>query len=159
MKVLFVSRQNTARSILAEASLNALSKGRFHALSCGSPQHLGTAFHPMALQALRKAGLAPPAGPCKSWDAVARGVHRLDFVITLSADVEGQEPPWPGQPVTALWAYPDVAMATDRGSGVPEAMVQTLHSLRRRLELFTSLPMRGDRAELRWDLRDLGFLA
>lgn len=157
--VLFVSRRNTARSILADACLNALSKGRMQAFSCGSPQHVGRAPHPSALQALAKAGFATPQGPCKSWDFIARGPRRMDFVITLAEDMEVEVPRWPGQPETALWAYPDMVLTGDLGGDVYEGMLQTLYSLRRRLELLVSLPIRGvDRSDLRKDLRDLGYM-
>lgn len=158
VNVLFVSRRNTVRSVLAEALLSALSKGRFRAFSCGSPKYLGGVFHPMALQTLLKAALLPPAGSCKSWDVFNRGSHRMDFVITLSAGVEGEAPSWLGQPRTALWPCPDILDDGDFGASVQDGMAQTLYSLKRRMDLFTSLPMRANCGDLSGDVRDIGYL-
>jgi protein-tyrosine-phosphatase len=158
--VLFVSRRNTARSVLAEACLNAIGKGRFKGYSCGSPRHLGLAASPAALQALAKGGIAPPGPPCQSWDLFTRnGAPHMDFVITLDEDLVSVAPSWPGQPETALWSYPDPITASDLGANGYDAMVKTLYSLRRRLELLVSLPMHtANRADLRLDVRDLGYM-
>lgn len=147
------------RSILAEACLAHLDPKRFSALSCGQPTQLARDLHPAALAALQSAGIPPPAHAPRSWDALARSSSPVaDFVITLDADTEPRQPPWPGQPAAALWAYPDVAAGDDADKTAHEA-VQLLFSLRRRLELLVSLPMQGvDRAAVRSDVRDLGYM-
>lgn len=80
----------------------------------------------------------------------------MDFVITLDADTASEHPRWNGQPETALWGYASTA-ATKKGEGhLGVAAIQTLVSLRRRIELLVSLHSRvEDRSELRQDLRDL----
>jgi arsenate reductase len=81
-----------------------------------------------------------------------------EFVITLDATTEARQPSWPGQPDGALWAYPDVADGSDPEKVAHDA-VQLLFSLRRRLELLVSLPLHGgDRAAVRSDVRDLGYM-
>ncbi len=103
--------------------------------------------------------MAVPQRPPRSWDELARAnPSGADFVITLDAYSESLEPPWPGQPDAALWAYPDVAAEADPEQ-VAHAAVQMLFSLRRRLELLVSLPMQGaDRSAVRSDVRDLGYM-
>lgn len=83
----------------------------------------------------------------------------MDFVINLADEVHDQMPMWPGQPPTALWSYPDIIAGADLGRDVGKDMVQMLYSLRRRLELFVSLPMRNkDREALSSDVRDMAYM-
>ena len=82
--VLFLCTGNSARSIMAEAILNApaMNRGNFTAYSAGS--HPKPDVPPLALETLAGAGL-PVDGPrSKSWDEFqvpgAPGIH---FVVTV----------------------------------------------------------------------------
>lgn len=158
--VLFTSQRNSVRSILAQACLNQLGSGRFRAFSCGVPSQLASKPDPLALEALVNAGFQVDGLSCKGWDEfVGSRSIQMNFVINLSDEAHDQMPKWPGQPPTALWNYPDIVSGALRGSDVGKDMVQTLHSLRRRLELFVSLPMRTkDREALRSDVRDMAYM-
>ncbi|MDM0035761.1 protein tyrosine phosphatase [Variovorax sp. J22P271] len=159
--VVFVSRRNTLRSILAEACLLHLDRERrFAAYSCGQPGQVGRMVHPAAASALASAAIALPPSPPRSWDDLVRlSSLRPDFVITLEPSVEGLEPRWPGQPATAEWAYPDIAAAEADARDTAHSAILMLYSLRRRLELLVSLPMAGtDRSALHADVRDLAHL-
>lgn len=157
--VIFVSRRNSLRSILAEACLAHLDPTRFSAHSCGQPGQLASEIHPAAIGALKSASMPVPDRPPRSWDDFARSNSPVaDFVITLDAACQPLEPSWPGQPDAALWVYPDVAAGKDVEETAHGA-IQLLFSLRRRLELLVSLPMQGaDRAAIRSDVRDLGYM-
>lgn len=160
--VLFVSKRNSMRSVLARACLEHVGKGRFKGLSCGQPQLVSEAPHPAALMAIASAGIALRADSPFDWTHFARnGSPRADFVITMDESLEHLLPSWPGQPDTALWAYPDIL---NNGSTTDADILRAgglmLHSLRRRLEIFASLPMAlADRAAVRHDIRDLGYLS
>ena len=107
--VLFLCTGNSARSILAEALLNARGGGRFRAFSAGS--HPKGAVHPLALEALRAHGIAVDDPRSKSWDEFAEsGAPRLDVIITV-CDAAAKEtcPIWPGQPATEHWSIEDPA--------------------------------------------------
>ena len=51
-----------------------------------------------------------------------------------------QCPYWPGQPATAHWGYADPSAVEGNDAQRLEAFRQTLHAIRRRLELLVNLP-------------------
>lgn len=140
LNVLFLCTGNSARSILAEALLNHLGKGRFRAHSAGS-QPVGS-VHPLAIEALTHAGIAATGLRSKSWDEFTRtDAPHMDLVITLCDDAAGETCPcWPGQPATAHWDYPDPAAVTGPHESRLAAFEHTLREMARRLELFINLP-------------------
>lgn len=157
--VMFVSRRNSLRSVLAEACLAHIGSKRFAVFSCGNPEFLAKDVHPAALGALVSAGIPVPSQPRRSWSDLARlGAPRADFVITLDESTVVDQPIWPGQPDSASWPFPDAAALGEREK-VAHAAIHTLYALRRRLELLISLPLHGaDRAAIRSDVRDMAHL-
>ncbi|MFO0440988.1 MAG: arsenate reductase ArsC [Betaproteobacteria bacterium] len=155
--VLFVCTGNTARSIMAEGLLNHMGRGRFKAYSAGSmPKGV---VHPAALKVLND--LRAPTGEVrsKSWSEFAQsGAPKLDFVFTVCDNAAGEVcPVWPGQPMSAHWGVEDPAAF----EGTPEQVDHKFHEvaqiLKRRIELFLSLPMRSlDKLSLQNELRDIG---
>ena len=142
LNVLFLCTHNSARSILAEAMLNHLGKGRFQAFSAGSSPRENQQPNPLGLETLRQAGIATDGLHSKSWDVFAASdAPHMDLVITVCDNAAGEVCPyWPGQPATAHWGYADPSEGD--GSDVDKrlAFTQTLHQIRRRLELFINLP-------------------
>lgn len=159
-KVLFVSKENAARSLLAQACLRHLGKARFRAYSCGIPAWSNGQPNHWTLLTLQTAGMAINGLHCKGWTEFVRsGAPKMDFVISLDEDAANQHPVWPGQPETALWAYPALDLARKNGMDVALATLQTLHSLRRRIELLICLHSKAARrSDLRLDLRDMAHL-
>jgi arsenate reductase (thioredoxin) len=157
--VIFVSQRNSLRSILAQACLAHLGADRFLALSCGRPGMLADAMHPAAIGALNSASMPAPNHRPRDWNDLSRpSAPRAEFVITLDEASSSFQPRWPGQPDAALWVFPDVVAVGDPEK-VAHLAIQTLYALRRRLELFVSLPLHGtDRAAIRSDLRDLAHM-
>ncbi|MDM0087895.1 MULTISPECIES: protein tyrosine phosphatase [unclassified Variovorax] len=156
LRIVFISRRNSLRSVLAEACLSHLNPTKFVVSSGGQPGQVAAQFHPAAIGALNSAGIALPAGRPKAWDAVLRrGAPVADFVITLDAELPQSAPRWPGQPEVATWPFPDIAVGMD-AEETAVAAIRMLYALRRRLELLSSLPLRGaDRSAVRGDVRDL----
>lgn len=143
LNVLFLCTGNSARSILAEAIINnlSISRGKFKGYSAGS--HPRGEVHPMALELLGKYGFSTEGFRSKNWDefAAPHGVP-LDFVFTVCDKAAGEQCPfWPGQPMTAHWGVPDPAAI----EGDPEQQFRAFQDaflvLRRRIELFASLPL------------------
>jgi protein-tyrosine-phosphatase len=158
LNVLFLCTHNSARSILAEATLNHLSKGRFKAYSAGSSPRENQTPNPLALQTLEKAGISTDGLSSKTWDIFALpDAPHMDLVITVCDNAAGEVCPfWPGQPATAHWGYADPSEAVGSDEVKLEAFKQTLHQIKRRLELFTSLPVASlNKMALETTARDL----
>jgi protein-tyrosine-phosphatase len=139
--VLFLCTGNSARSILAEAILNALGHGTFHAYSAGS-QPKGE-VHPLALDQLRKAHLPTEGFRSKSWSEFAvPGAPAMDFVFTVCDNAANEVcPVWPGHPMTAHWGVPDPAAVQGTEDEKQKAFLTAYLQLQRRIELFLALPL------------------
>lgn len=155
--VLFVCTGNSARSIMAEALLNALGRKRFVASSAGS--HPAGQVNPLALKTLAGHGLPTEGLRSKSWDEFAGpDAPPLHFVITVCDRAAGEVcPVWPGQPMTAHWGLPDPAAVEGDDATRERAFLDAFVTLKRRIELMLSLPMAAlDRMSLQKSLRDIG---
>lgn len=158
LNVLFLCTHNSARSILAEALLNAMGQGRFRAYSAGSSPRPNQQPHPLGLQALRAAGIATEGLRSKGWDEFAApGAPAMDLIITVCDDAAGEVCPiWPGHPATAHWGYADPSAGRGSDADKLEAFRHTLHAIRRRLDLLISLPPdKLERARLQDTARSL----
>lgn len=156
-QVLFICTGNSARSILAEALMNDLGRGRFAAHSAGS--HPRGEVHPLALQTLARHGVAAQGARSKSWDEFARpGAPELDFAFTVCDQAAGEVcPVWPGQPMTAHWGLPDPAAVQGPEDLQRKAFTDAFVTLRRRIELMLALPLDSlDRMALQTQVRDIG---
>ncbi len=139
--VLFLCTGNSARSILAETYLNAMGKAHFHAFSAGS--HPGGTVNPHALDVLTSAKLPVEGLRSKSWDEFALpGAPHMDFVFTVCDDAAGELcPVWPGHPMTAHWPFEDPAAFVGSPDATRRKFVEVFMQVRRRIDLFTSLPI------------------
>lgn len=142
LKVLFLCTHNSARSILAEALLNDMGAGRFKAYSAGSSPRDNQQPNPLGLQVLQKAGISTEGLRSKSWDEFATpDAPQMDLIITVCDNAAGEVCPiWPGHPATAHWGYADPSEGDGTDEQKLEAFRQTLHAMKRRLELLVSLP-------------------
>lgn len=153
--ILILCTGNSARSILAEAVINNLGSGRFHAFSAGSfPK--GT-VHPMALEVLQTAGLPTQGLRSKSWDEFSGAdAPAIDIIITVCDNAAGEVCPiWPGHPVTAHWGIEDPAAV--EGDGQRHAFETALRYLTNRINLLLALPIESiDEITLKAKLREIG---
>ena len=134
---LFLCTGNSARSQMAEALINVMSRGAFRGYSAGS-QPAGR-VQPLAAKMIADLGYPAESLRSKSWDEfVGPDAPRMDFVITVCDNAAGEVcPVWPGQPALAHWGIPDPARTPDD----PEAFKQAWLILRRRIELLLALPL------------------
>jgi len=142
INVLFLCTHNSARSILAEAILNHIGGGRFKAFSAGSSPRDNQKPNPIGLETLQQAGISTEGLRSKSWDEFALpDAPHMDLIITVCDNAAGEVCPyWPGQPATAHWGYADPSAGEGSDTEKAEAFRQTLHAIRRRLDLLVNLP-------------------
>lgn len=162
LNVLFLCTHNSARSILAEATLNHLAQGRFKAYSAGSSPRENQQPNPLALQVLNNAGISTEGLHSKSWDEFGKPDSPvMHLVITVCDNAAGEVcPHWPGQPATAHWGYADPSEVEGDEVKKLEAFRQTLLAIRRRLDLLINLPPEKlERAMVQQAARDLSRVA
>ncbi|NDH63001.1 MAG: ArsR family transcriptional regulator [Alphaproteobacteria bacterium] len=155
--VLFLCTHNSARSLMSEALLQQIGKGKFNAYSAGSEP--ARAPMPEVMAKLQTLGHDVGRLRCKSWDEfTGPDAPRMDFVIALCDVLQGQQCPDFGEkPVTAAWPLPDPAKFS--GSVVERTtMINELYGMiRRRLEIFVNLPYASlDRMALKKRLDEIG---
>src|SRR4029434_5462804 len=138
--VLFLCTGNSARSIMAEAILNSIGKGRFRAYSAGS--HPTGNVNPFALELLERNRLATSLLRSKDLDEFfPPGAARMNFVFTVCDQAASEPcPVWPGQPMSAHWGVPDPAAVQGSDESKRAAFLKAYTDLYRRISLFTSLP-------------------
>ena len=155
--VLFLCTGNSARSILGEALLNSLGKGRFRAWSAGS--HPGGRVNPFALEILSRNGFATEGLRSKSWDEFAApGAPEFDFIFTV-CDAAAAEtcPVWPGHPMSAHWGIPDPAAVEGDDETKRRAFRGAFSRLPRRISLLVNLPVQSlDKLSLQKELGEIG---
>ena len=155
--VLFLCTQNSARSIIAEALLEKIGRGRFRAYSAGS----APAREPMpeVIERLTALGHDVSHLHSKSWDEF-KGPHapRMDFIIALCDAPNNQFcPDFGAQFVTGAWPLPDPAQFSGSATERTTLLNELYAMIRRRIEIFTSLPFDSlDRMAIKARLDEIG---
>ena len=155
--VLFLCTHNSARSIMAEVIINYVGRGRFRGFSAGSQP--ATEPNPFALATLERLHFPTDGLYSKNWDEFAKpDAPVMDFVLTVCDNAAGEVcPVWPGQPITAHWGVEDPSQFQGTDEEKNREFGRVAHILRRRIELFTSLPLEKlDRLKLQQQLKDIG---
>ncbi len=157
LNVLFICTGNSARSIMAEALLRDIGKGRIRAFSAGTKPAPAVNRHALALLGQLGhdvSGLAP-----KDLSVFeAPDAPEMDFVFTV-CDRAALEPCpiWPGRTVTAHWGLPDPASVEGSEAEIMDAFRAAYATLRRRAELFCALPLENlERMRLQAELDRIG---
>jgi arsenate reductase len=101
-RVLFMCSHNSARSQMAEGFLRALAPDRFEVQSAGTR---ATRVHPLAIAAMKEAGIDISRQRSKSVDEVGEG---WDVVVTV-CDSHCPIPPRSGMKLS--WRFPDPSLA------------------------------------------------
>lgn len=128
---------------MAEALANhpAIADGKFRAFSAGS--HPRGTVDPLAIELLERHHISTAGLRSKSWDEFTTpDTPHMHFVFTVCDQAAAEPcPVWPGQPITAHWGVPDPAAFTTSCDERVRAFRHAFFVLRRRIELFASLPI------------------
>ena len=154
--VLFISRRNSARSLMAEGVVNRHGKGNFQAFSAGV-EPTDTA-DPVALEVLEQAGYSTQDLRPKHWSEFGRpDAPQFDFVFTLSATASREKfPDRPGKPASAHWRYSDLIKVEGYAWQKGRNYGRTLQALERQMRVFMQLSFaRHDRIALQSSLDQL----
>lgn len=141
--VLFVCTGNSARSILSEATLNAMAPERFRAYSAGS--HPTGRVNPFALRQLQASGIPAAQYRSKSWDEFSGpDAPPLDIVVTVCDSAAAEScPAYYGDFITTHWGLEDPAAVTGSDAEILAAFADAHRIIRHRLEQLIRLPIEG----------------
>lgn len=158
MNILFLCTGNSCRSVLAEATFNALAGPELRAMSAGS--HPTGTIHPRSLALLQREGISTEGLHSKSWV----GLPSIpDIVITVCDNAAGETcPAYLGQVLRSHWGVDDPAKATGTDAEIDARFEQAYRTLRARIEAFLTLPidrLRHDREQLKVALDRIGTLS
>ncbi len=158
-RVLFLCTGNSARSVLAEATLRAWAGNRFEVFSAGS-QPTGT-VNPYALAQIAAEGMSTTGLRSKSWNEFAvEGAAPMDLVITVCDAAAAESCPVVfGDFLRAHWGLPDPA-SIEGDDAAKEAFRQAHRVVKARLMALLALPASvwEDRAVLKEALDRIGFV-
>lgn len=149
-RILFLCTGNSARSILAEATLRAWAGDRFEVASAGS-QPTGR-VNPFALQQLAAEGIATAGLRSKSWDEFAAAdAAPMDLVVTVCDAAAAEACPVVfGDFLRVHWGLPDPAAVEGDDAARRAAVARAHGTIKARLLALLALPAAtwDDRAAL-----------
>ena len=139
--VLFLCTGNSARSIMAEALVTTMGKGRFKGYSAGSQP--GGTVNPFAIEQVANTGYLVDALRSKSWEefGIPDAPH-MDFIFTVCDNAAGETCPyWPGHPMSAHWGFEDPAAVVGTDEEKRAAFQRIFRQIMARMNIFVSLPL------------------
>lgn len=154
INVLVLCTGNSCRSILGEALINHLGKGRFRAYSAGS-RPVGK-VNENALATLARHGLPTEGYSSQSWEEFEE--TPIDILITVCDSAAGEAcPVYLGTAVRGHWGLPDPAHVTGSREVVEAAFEATYAALEKRIQKLLALPVETmSRQELTEALNRIG---
>lgn len=157
--VLFLCTGNSARSVMAEALVTILGKGRFQGFSAGSKP--GGTVNPFAIEQIKQFQPDYPTTTLrsKSWDEFAAvDALKMDLIITVCDNAAGEACPfWPGRPATAHWGFEDPAAVDGSDQQKRAAFSQIFQQLLNKIRSFCELKIETmDAATLQQTIQNIG---
>lgn len=139
--VLVLCTGNSARSIMSEALINVLGKGRFYAYSAGSKP---TGFvNPFAAEQAQSIGYSLEYVRSKSWDEFSQPESpHMDIVITVCDSAAGESCPlWRGTPIKVHWGFEDPSHVDGTDEEKRQAFAHTFGLIRQKIQRLVDLPI------------------
>lgn len=159
-RVLFLCTGNSARSVLAEATLRAWAGDRFEAFSAGSRP--AGQINPYALGQLAAEGLSIAGLRSKSWDEFSGDdAASMDLIVTVCDSAAAEACPIVfGDFVRTHWGLPDPAAVEGTDEEKREAFRRAHRTIQARLQAFLALPAAvwSDRMALKEALDRIGLV-
>jgi arsenate reductase (thioredoxin) len=156
MHILFLCTGNSCRSILAEATFNALAPEDMRAMSAGSKPK--GEIHPRSIALLKREGIATEGYFSKSWDNLP---ETPDIVITVCGNAAGETcPAYLGKVIRAHWGVDDPDGVTGTEAEIEASFVNAYTILRKRIEAFLALDadVFNDDNKLKAALNNIGLI-
>jgi len=156
VNILFLCTGNSCRSILAEATFNALAPAGMKAMSAGS-KPTGE-VHPLSIALLKREGIPTEGYHSKSWENLPK---TPDIVITVCGNAAGETcPAYLGNVMRAHWGVEDPAKATGTEAEINASFAKAYLILRRRIEAFLAIDFENisDHSEIKKQLDSIGKL-
>ena len=155
--ILFLSTGNAARSLMAEALLNAKGSDRFTARSAGY-QPL-PAPHPDTLALLEAEGFRTESLHTKGWGEFLASAHilKVDVIVTLSEEARLNCPVWPDDPVKVHWTLDD-PLGADRADVREWKFRKSFSTLESRINALVRGKLPQTPSELFLQLKDIGMV-
>ncbi len=137
--VLVLCTGNSARSIMSEALINVLGKGRFYAYSAGS-QPTGH-VNPFAAEQAQSIGYPMENVRSKSWDEFSQPESpKMDIVITVCDSAAGESCPlWRGTPIKVHWGFEDPSHVNGSDEEKRQAFAHTFALIRQKIQKLVNL--------------------
>jgi arsenate reductase len=138
LHILVLCTGNSCRSILGEALINHLGRGRLKAFSAGS--HPVGRVNPDALATLARHGLPTDGYTSTSWDELAD--IDFDLLITVCDAAAGETCPAYLSPVVrGHWGMPDPARVSGSTAMIEAAFEATYAALEQRVRALLAEPL------------------
>jgi arsenate reductase (thioredoxin) len=156
MQVLFLCTGNSCRSILAEATFNALAPAGMRGMSAGS-QPKGN-IHPRSIALLNREGIQTEGYYSKSWDNLPT---TPDIVISVCSHAANETcPVYLGKAIRAHWGVEDPDAVHGSDDVIEASFMHAYTVLRRRIEAFLALDAEvlADHIQLKKALDAIGLI-
>jgi arsenate reductase (thioredoxin) len=146
--ILFVCRDNSALSIIAQALLNRSEGSGFHALSAARQPALEV--HPLAAELLKANGIWSPAlRPKDCARFLGQDAPPVNFVISLGSQApDGMPSTWPGNPRVMHWRISEPRAGENHKENM-SAFRKAFRELETRIKLFVLVHERKRATRLR----------
>jgi arsenate reductase len=154
---LFLCTGNSARSIMAEALVTTMGKGRFKGYSAGSRP--AGKVNPYALEQIKRTEYPVENLRSKSWEEFGQpDAPHMDIIITVCDDAAGEVCPiWPGHPATAHWGFEDPAAFDGTDEQKRAVFNKVYKQILARMTTFVNLPARTlDRHAIQHEIKKIG---
>lgn len=140
INVLVLCTGNSARSIMSEAAINVLGKGRFRAYSAGS-QPAGK-VNPFAIEQAQGIGYDTTQVRSKSWDEFSQpDAPQMDIVITVCDSAAGEACPlWIGSPLKIHWGFEDPSHVEGDDAARRAAFAHSFQLICTRMQQLVDIP-------------------